>query len=315
MITVRASSRVHFGLLGLPSKTGRQYGGAGLMVEHPGLQISVQPASTWSATGPCAERALNLGQRLVQELRFEEPHAFGLKIDYCAPEHAGLGTGTQLALAVARGICNCLDCDLSIMDLAPMLGRGRRSGVGVNGFDVGGFLVDGGKGSATTVAPLIVRESFADAWRILLLVPKNLRGEHGSREREAFAHLAEGDDSSLTDELCRLLLLGVLPALIERDLPAFGESIYELNRRVGEMFRPWQGGIYSHPQTAALIEGLRGLGIKGVGQSSWGPAVFAIDMEDRLRDAVARLQSHLGLAEHEVIITREANDGATVTAS
>ena len=52
---------------------------------------------------------------------------------------------------------------------------------------------------------------------------------------------------------CRLVLLGMLPALVERDFDSFGEALYDFNRRVGEMFRPWQGDLYAHPRVSAVF--------------------------------------------------------------
>jgi beta-ribofuranosylaminobenzene 5'-phosphate synthase len=115
----------------------------------------------------------------------------------------------------------------------------------------------------------------------------------------------------MTAELARLVLLGILPSLIEHDLPAFGDSLHEFNRRVGEMFEPWQGGVYANPQSAELIDWLRGQGINGVGQSSWGPTVFAIGEEDRLRRTRTALLRRFSLSEEEVLLTAATNRGAT----
>ena len=68
----------------------------------------------------------------------------------------------------------------------------------------------------------------------------------------------------------------VLPALVEEDLAAFGRGITEVQRLVGEMFRPVQGERFAHPQVAALVEALLAAGAAGAGQSSWGPAVFGL---------------------------------------
>src|SRR5205085_5154101 len=125
---------------------------------------------------------------------------------------------------------------------------------------------------------LVAHAAFPENWRVLLILPEGGVGTHGPREREAFATLAAGAQSEAqTDALCRLVLLGMLPALAERNLAAFGEALYDFNRRVGELFRPWQGDVYAHPRTAELVRVLRSeRGVRGVGQSSWGPTVFAV---------------------------------------
>src|SRR5262249_35136039 len=103
---------------------------------------------------------------------------------------------------------------------------------------------------------------------------------------------------------------GMLPALHERDLAAFGEALYEFNRRVGEMFRPIQGGIYASPETEAIVHWFRDRGVKGVGQSSWGPTVFAVLAPDDAAGLVHDLQEHFNAQVSDVIVTRAQNQGA-----
>jgi predicted sugar kinase len=68
----------------------------------------------------------------------------------------------------------------------------------------------------------------------------------------------------------------MLPALAEQDLTVFGEALHEFNARAGEWFAAAQGGRYATEEVAALVRWLRGQGVRGVGQSSWGPTVFAV---------------------------------------
>lgn len=320
MIRVTAPSRLHFGLFSLPGVQGepgplpvRVFGGVGLMIDKPGVCVTVEPAVAWSATGPLAERALAFAQKFFAGVPPGRHQAFRITVEHCAPEHAGLGAGTQLGLAVAKGMTLALG--LGAMDavaLAQRIGRGERSALGIHGFQHGGFLVEGGKSAAQAVAPLLVRHPFPDDWRVLLILPKNLQGAHGQPERDAFARLAQSDpDPGRTAELCRLVLLGMLPALVERDLAAFGEALYAFNRKVGEMFQPWQGGLYAHPQTDALVELLRGHGIMGVGQSSWGPAVFAVLAKDQVNEIVG-LIGRQGFGADEMVIAAGVNQGCMV---
>src|SRR4029453_12813796 len=98
--------------------------------------------------------------------------------------------------------------------------------------------------SADVVSPLLVRRSFPDDWRVLLLAPRARQGTHGTDEAAAFAELVhEERDCRRTEALSRLALLGLLPALVEGDLPVFGEALHEFNRRAGGWFLPWRGGL------------------------------------------------------------------------
>ena len=226
MTRITTPSRLHFGLFRLPSEQdgnlavpARHYGGVGLMIDKPGVEVSIAPAKTWSAHGPLADRALAYAQAFMSYNAEKESLAFAVTIERCAPEHVGLGTGTQLGLAIAKALAVALghtEWDAAL--LARRVGRGQRSAIGVHGFQLGGFIVDGGKSAATTLAPLIARHEFPGAWGILLIVPKQLEGVHGIQEHEALAQLAKSTaPAGQTDALCRLVLLGMLPALVEQD--------------------------------------------------------------------------------------------------
>jgi beta-RFAP synthase len=162
--------------------------------------------------------------------------------------------------------------------LAVRVGRGERSAIGVHGFDRGGQIVEGGKLPGEAIAPLVGRFDFPAEWKVVVYTPQGDRAAwHGGRERQAFARLAEaGPGLSATEALCRIVLTGLIPALASADVDAFGEALYEFNARSGDLFAAVQGGRYSGPAVAALVARLRGMGVKGVGQSSWGPTVFAV---------------------------------------
>jgi beta-ribofuranosylaminobenzene 5'-phosphate synthase len=314
MYRVETGSRLHFGLVSLageaqrwPDHTGsvtipaRRFGGAGLMIDAPGVAVRVEPAREWSAEGPLAARALEVASRLSGEPR-------RIVVERAAPEHSGLGTGTQLALAVAKALTLSWGRDAAAANLVRMTGRGRRSGVGVHGFDRGGFLVDGGKGERTTLAPLLAHVAFPDEWRILLVIPPSEPGLAGSREQAAFSILQQTPVNTI-DALCRLVLLGMLPALHEADLEAFGEALFDFNARSGELFAPVQGGAYVSA-AAAVVGWLRGAGVRGVGQSSWGPGVFAvIEDEDKGARLLGRVREAFPQAKHW--LTKGRNQGAT----
>jgi len=327
MIRVRAPSRLHFGLLSFGAEEdwpgrlnegvppARRFGGAGLMVQTPGLCLEARPASEWSAEGPLADRALAFARRFAQNLPPQAAGPLHFVVGPGAPEHAGLGTGTQLGLAVAEAVARASRLpEMGAVELARRVGRGTRSGLGVHGFVRGGFLVEGGKRHPEDVSPLVARADFPEEWQVVLALPPWGQGLHGMAEVQAFDHF-RGNPAALreTDRLCRLVLLGMLPALAERDLEAFGEAVYDFNARVGEAFRPVQGGVYANPGVANLVRFVREQGFRGVGQSSWGPAVFAFAPdEERAGDLVHRIRERFALGTPEVFFTRAANRGAEI---
>ena len=137
---------------------------------------------------------------------------------------------------------------------------------------------------------------------------------HGREEKEAFAGLdCQRLPLETTDCLCRLIVLGMLPALQERDLDAFGEALYDFNLRAGQAFATVQEGPYASSRVADLVTFIRRQGFRGVGQSSWGPAVFAVaDESARAADLARRIREHVGLRASEVLVTPACNHGAAV---
>ena len=326
-IQVRAPARLHFGLLRVPGEgdeswlggrgsegPARYYGGAGLMVEAPAIQLYATPARTWSAEGPLAERALTFARGIDAAVpRVLSP--LHLVVEQAPAEHSGLGTGTQLGLAVARALTVAGEIEeIDLRVLAGWVERGRRSAIGVHGFARGGFLIEGGKKKPDALAPLLVQVPFPESWRVVLVLGASAIGRHGDPEQRAFRHLLDQPAALIrTDILCRLVLLGLLPALMEQDLEAFGEALHDFNTRAGEAFAPVQGGTYCSPRVAELIGFLQSQGVRGVGQSSWGPAVFAVvGDEARAQDLARQLRDHLGPGPGQVLVTQACNQGASV---
>ena len=330
MISVRTPSRLHFGLLNLAAATDarwsnhdgqltlpvRSFGGVGLMVREPGITLRASPEPTWTSEGPLAERALTFAKRYTGEIQRERPEIEitpqHIVIGRAAPEHAGLGTGTQLGMAVAEALGRAWGINESPAVLARRVGRGLRSALGVHGFAHGGFLVEAGKRDPAELSPLVVQTPFPDDWPIVLICPSQMIGLHGQHERDAFTQLVETSKAKTqTEALCRLALLGLLPTLCERDFETFGEALYDFNARSGAMFASVQGGVYSSALVAEIVTFVRGLGIKGVGQSSWGPTVFAVVRDrERANELAQRVRGHFALTPSEVFITHASNRGA-----
>jgi beta-RFAP synthase len=319
-LRLQTASRLHFGLLGWGPGAARQFGGVGLMVEAPGIALCVEPAADWDFAGPLSERVRALVDRLRRErpaplARFLRERAARIEVLQAPAEHVGLGVGTQLDLAVVRSLLELegTQGEPSAAMLAAVSGRGRRSGIGLHGFLRGGLIVDGGRRDETSPPPLVARWPFPEDWSVLILQPPDPPGRSGPEEVRAFAELPPPAEH-VTDRLCRLVLLGILPAVSEGDLAAFGASVNELQQKVGEVFAPSQGGRYANPKVAAMIETLTSLGLAGAGQSSWGPTVYAFAAlaDDERTALTARLRKAFDLRASEILWTRARNEAAAL---
>jgi beta-ribofuranosylaminobenzene 5'-phosphate synthase len=316
-LSIQTGSRLHFGLLGWGPQALRQYGGVGLMIEKPGIELVAEPASEWSFEGPLAERVRDLVFRIVQDKPGEQPDLPNLspatiKVVSTPSEHVGLGVGTQLNLAVVRILLELAgQASATLETVARLSGRGRRSGIGLHGFFHGGLIVDGGRRDEAHSPPLLTRIPFPEDWSVLMVQLAGTAGRHGSDEIHAFSSLPPVPDA-VTERLCRLVLMGILPAVIEHDLSSFGSALSELQHHVGTAFAPIQGGVFATPQSEAIISELAELGLVGAGQSSWGPTLYAFgSLSESDRIAVsARLSEKFSIGPNWLIWTGALNHGA-----
>jgi beta-RFAP synthase len=111
---------------------------------------------------------------------------------------------------------------------------------------------------------------------VLLIQEPAGHGVHGTAETAAFDRL-QPFPAARAAELCRLVLMRLLPGIARADLDAAGGAIAEIQRAVGDHFAPFQGGgRFTSPNVARVLEWLGHHGVVGLGQSSWGPTGFAL---------------------------------------
>jgi beta-RFAP synthase len=316
LITVRSPSRLHFGLLSFGGPSGgprRQFGGVGAMVERPGVELRITPAESFEAVGLHAGRVREFAALWARFESLGELPPCRIEVTAAPQQHVGLGVGTQLGLSVAAGLsARAGRPNRSPLELAASVGRGRRSAVGSYGFAHGGLIVERGKLPGEPLAPLDFRAELPPVWRFVLVRPLGDVGLSGSDEQHAFRELPSVPPE-VTELLRQELRLRLLPALAERDFHRFSESLYRFGAAAGECFAARQGGPFNGPLLTQLVQRMRTLGVTGVGQSSWGPTLFALlPDEPQAADFAARLQREATIPL-DVTITTPNNTGAQVS--
>jgi beta-ribofuranosylaminobenzene 5'-phosphate synthase len=273
-VFVETAARLHFGVLDLRGRLGRCFGGLGAAIPSPSLLLEAAPADGVTAQGPDAERALEFATRF---LSYHGLSGGGrLTIHRTIPSHAGLGSGTQLGLAVGRALAELHGLATDPVELARATDRGKRSAIGTWTFALGGFIVEGGrKPGAEELAPLLARFPIPDHWHCVVAVPSGRSGLSGDAEVRAFEELPSPPDREV-EQVSHLVLMQLLPALVEADLPSFGQALSTVQRLTGSWFAEQQGGVFAPGQTERLISSMAEWGAAGVGQSSWGPAAYGL---------------------------------------
>lgn len=323
LIEVSTPARLHLGFLDLGASLGRRFGSIGLAINSHQTVIRITGADALLVDGidnaaliskitTLAEAFLSHCQPQLTSIK-TLPH---LTVDELIPEHAGLGSGTQLALTIGRALAEFYKLPLSTADIASMMGRGQRSGIGITTFDHGGFVIDGGLGKNSLLPPMLVNMPFPADWRIVLILDRQSQGVHGDAERQAFKDLPDFPKAD-SQAICQLTLMQLLPALAEQNINDFGSAVTAIQALIGAHFAPVQGGQFTSPQVAGLLQQAQQAGHTGIAQSSWGPTgcVFvssdtaARQLQQQLQ---ATCQQHAEFSGIDLFITAAAHQGASI---
>ena len=273
---IKTGSRLHFGLIDLSSVSERVDGGVGLGITSPGVTIEAEKSSYLNVRGPMKEKVKNAAEAVISHY---DVQPVSITVEEAIPQHRGLGSGTQTALAAGFAVAKLNDLDLSTSKVAEIVGRGGTSGIGTAVFDHGGFILDGGhdlndKGgflpsaaSSVSPPPVISRTEFPD-WNIKILIPDST-GAHGSNEISVFDTECPIPVSEVR-ELSHTILMQLLPSVAESNFDLFRRSIKKI-QQVGFKKRELQ----RQPDSLSIIEEVQKRGY-AAGMSSLGPAVFVI---------------------------------------
>lgn len=275
MIRLRTCRRLHFGLLTpVPvQELDLVYGGLGIMVDVPCVEVVAEPASAWQIAGN-AERTATV---ILDHMRSHIPELVPLHLEVIrhAPAHQGWGTGTQLALAVAQVCCVASHLQWNAAEMASWTGRGARSGIGIAGYEQGGLLIDAGKAIEGKRTDRVRSIPFPQEWTFVLVEPGEEQGLFADQERSAFSRLHQVRIDTVK-HMQSLINDEIVPAVQQKDFDTFARLLTEYNRLAGTHYHEVQPGDYSSESNATRLEMMRQAGAAGVGQSSWGPGLFAV---------------------------------------
>lgn len=316
-LRVHAPARLHLGFLDPAGSLGRRFGSLGLVVDEfetvVELRMAHHDAASAADSGDPAQVQGAL-HHLAALRRASGRHApLHLHLARLLPAHAGLGSGTQLALAVGHAFCRLHALRYSSVELAQITGRGQRSGIGIAGFDQGGLLLDGGPG-ANGMAPLLSRLALPPQWRVLLVLDPRLQGLSGDDEKRALAELLPLPRDAAA-EICHQVLMRVLPGAACGDFESFAAGVTRMQMILGAHFAPAQRGHAF--ASAAVARTIAALGDHAaIGQSSWGPTGFAVFPSSAAAEAAVAAARRSGAVDAalRVSVVRSRDHGATFAA-
>lgn len=293
------------------------------MVQHPGFRLRFAISDRDQVHGPHPETVARTTQ-FLERVRCAISHANPEQAADCHPvaiqieremgAHRGLGSGTQLGLAVARGLQTLWQQPpTNSVALASQTGRGRRSAIGVHGFDLGGMIVEAGQRQPGEISPLVSRLPFPADWRWVLVSPADRTGLSGTSELQAFDTLPPMP-AATTATLCRILLMDWIPAISAADFQTASRALWEYGQLVGRYFAPAQGGVFASRRMEQLADELRAAGHLGIAQTSWGPTLALLCPDESAAEALSsRCRQAIPSADLDLTLTAARNAPATVT--
>lgn len=325
---IETPSRLHITLIDLNGTLGRIDGGVGLTIQKPslfleseiqdeGIDIIFKDKNMSSVLKEeYTEKIFNSAKSMIDFLEIKSGFKFIVKKSY--PAHSGLGSGTQISLATGKSILNLTGNDMKAPEIAKIVNRGGTSGIGVRAFDQGGFIIDGGhkidekpyflpsSASLASPAPLIIRYDFPKDWNIVIAIPHVPAGASGPKEVNIFQKYCPIPLEEV-QKLSHILLMKMMPAVVEMDIDAFGDSV-DLVQTTG--FKKIELDL-QHPLVHELIHKMRSAGAAGVGMSSFGPTVFAI-ADNNVKEIAKAAKNVMNEIGGELIITNAQNMGAII---
>lgn len=272
-VSVAASARLHLGFLNLNGGVQRRYGSVGVGITGFSTVVHASHSGALDIRGADDGYIARISQTVLDHFRIDS--GVRVEVEEHIPRHQGLGSGTQMALAVGAAITGLYGIRAGVEELAVATGRGGRSGVGMGVFQHGGFIVDSGKTGAHRPPTLIFRHDFPEQWQFVLVMDEEAGGISGEEELKAFNSLPDMSPAAGA-EICQQVLMEMLPGIIENDCRQFGASVGRIQASIGEYFSAVQGGMFASDRVRQTLELLLENEATGIGQTSWGPTGFAV---------------------------------------
>ncbi|HEY7986236.1 MAG TPA: GHMP kinase, partial [Methylophilaceae bacterium] len=135
-VSVKVSARLHLGFIDMHGGLGRRFGSIGLALDSPSAEVVATAHSDFTAEGAWAERVVQYAQDFAQKAGIIGGAHFS--VQGSIPRHAGLGSGTQMGLAVGSLLSALYGLGLTVQQIAAITERGARSGIGIGAFESGG---------------------------------------------------------------------------------------------------------------------------------------------------------------------------------
>ena len=307
--TVFAPTRLHLGLIDCSDTTQRRFGGVGISLAEPEVRLHVSIGATVRSKVVGLGEGADLRQAVLRAVNALTKDDSSVLVEFqrLPPRHIGLGTGTAALMAAAAGTAHLIGLDVPIPELALLCERGGTSGIGVNAFDVGGVIFDGGHIVAgnepfapssfrtpNRLPPIISRLTMPPQWQVWLFYPEGVVVA-GKDELEFFRRELPIPALESLQTLA-YAYHGVAPAIVEGNLYALSYAL----RRIHTVGFKKRELAQQSCEVRNLLSELQANETIAAGMSSLGPLIYAIT-EGHNQAAVGEVRSIARSAGVEVL--------------
>jgi beta-ribofuranosylaminobenzene 5'-phosphate synthase len=264
-VFVETGSRLHAGFYYAGNEWNVNWGSAGFYIKDPSFVAEFSHGNN-EIIGPdfISNKVITISKLLNVE-------GYKVKVLSYIPEHVGLGSGTQIDLAIFNAFKRLFNLKVDKSDLIKKLNIGIFSGIGYLLFYNGGFAADSGSPSKIEPKPLI-QIKIPEKWRFVYVIPELRRGLTFNEEENIMKN--PWNPSEGVKKLMSYGLLRLATGIIREDIEDTLEGLRMMQEGTGIYFSKIQGGQFREDVAKITSELWRSRMI--MAQSSWGPTLYTI---------------------------------------
>ncbi len=296
VVEIKAGYRLHLGFYRFYDHP-YIYGSIGVSIDEPYISVLIRSSPTLEVrcnTKLCEELVTSLIKLLNVEGVDVEVRGFPY-------HHVGLGSRTRVLLTTYLALTNYLGVEPNLTRIDNLLGGRKISGVGVYSFLYGNLVVDSGlnvNDSSSHYPKLLYLYELPSNWYLIVVLPEGFKGLSEGEEADIIRNV----EAFPKQELLYREFVRLLTSLSLKDFNIFTEALSNIQQLTGEYFSKYQGGMFAFEVSEELANLMRCGGIRGIGQSSWGPTIYGFT--DSYAKALSMRSSILSYAERRGLKVR-----------
>ena len=314
---ITTPARLHFGLINQSGMLNRCNGGFGISISNImwDIEISFLDILTFTGIEICIEHKNSIKVLLDEFHKYIGNQSIELTFNSIIQPHCGLGSKTSLLLSVAQLINHLFELKLSNIELINIVNRGGTSGVGINLFEEGGFIIDNGHyykenqpflpSSISKLNPAKKILSLKNDYFKVVFIRFTEGKCFGKNEKLLFFNNCPVNNEDTKEIVCHLFFQ-IIPAFIENDNDLLQKGMTEIQRKG---FKKVEWKHQGHMEKEFLKYWNEKNQESALCLSSTGPGLFYIGTEI---DKVIKIIESFCHKPLEIIVSEINNNGSKI---